>query len=244
MQVLKLIKQFAQVFIPASSGLDARGDHEGLQGMLIRSAQYGMYLTLPMTVVLVILGGPLVRLWMGPGFEAPGVLAILAIGHLLSVAQLGPYSILEGMGRHGRPAIFELSGAVFGVGLTWFGLSTMNWSMRGAAMAVALAVGVSTGVVMPLYACRVVGLPISVYAKEVFPKPFLAVLPFAAGLGVAVWLSAVSPALALATSLAGVLGTGGLYVTWALPEGFATAFKERVESVWGQWRTRGRADVS
>jgi len=242
MQVMKFVKQFAQVFIPVSSSLDARQDQEGLQRLLIQSAQYGTWLTLPMILILILLGGPLVQLWMGPEYVAPATLTILSLGHLLSVAQLGPYSVLEGMGRHFKPALLELLGAIFGLGLTFLGLSVLGWEMAGAAASVALAIGVTTGIFVPWYACRLVGLPVRQYAAEVFIRPALASIPLALCLGITghVFRSEPLQAVVFGLSIGGIV-TVASYWLWVVPGSMKTAILNRLSQKLSGTRQRGKA---
>lgn len=231
MQVMKLVKQFAQVYIPVSSGLDAKQDKEGLRKLLIQSAQAGVCITLPMMSILLTLGGPLVHLWMGPEYAAPAVLGVLAIGHVFSVAQLGPYSVLEGMGRHGRPALFELIGALFGLALTFVGLKWFGWSMLGAAACVSLSVALTTGVLVPLYACRMVGLGLGQYVLQVFPRPALAALPIAASMACVAYWFAGEPLLAVLAGLTvGGTVTAITYWLWVIPEPMKAGLVQRIRS--------------
>lgn len=216
---LRFMKQYAQVFIPRSSVLDAGGDAEALQALLITSTRYGLYMTLPIMLLLLVMGGPLLNVWMGADYQAPVVLAILAVGHLLIVPQQSVYSILMGMDRHGRPALYDLAAFVVSVVL---GLVLMapplQMGMMGAAIAVSAPLALSSGIVMPIHACRLLKLGARQYLRRVLPGPLLASIPFLCSLVLArvAWSGNPSHALLFGTLIGGSI-TVCVYCRWVIP---------------------------
>lgn len=215
---LRFMKQYAQVFIPKSSALDAGGDTEALRRLLIVSTRYGLYVTLPVVLLLVFMGGPLLDVWMGAGFEAPIVLAILAVGHLAFIPQQSVYSILLGMNRHGRVAVYDFGALVASVGLGWFLMGPMGLGMSGAAVAVAVPMAVSGGILMPAYAYRRLGLRPAATIARIIPGPLLASLPWAACLLLARLIFAQRPIESLVWGVgAGAPLSAFVYWRWVLP---------------------------
>lgn len=218
-QVVRFIRQYAQVFIPASSVLDAAQDTKALQRLLVQSSRYGLYLSLPPLLVLLTLGGPVLEVWMGPNYRAPLVLAILALGHAVFVPQMSVYSILMGMNKHGQVVWYDLAAGLLSLvlGLTLMGY--FGFGMVGAALAVAIPLAISGGIVMPLYNCRLLNLSLGEYLKQIVPGPVLAALPFAVCLLAARFLFPHKPGYALASGLGvGGLLTAGIYWKWVLPQ--------------------------
>ena len=82
---LNFVKQYAQVFIPRSSALDAEDDHASLRKILIQTSKYGMLITLPIMLILGIMAQPLLTVWMGTDYSAPWVLGIMVLGHAIYV---------------------------------------------------------------------------------------------------------------------------------------------------------------
>lgn len=86
--------------IPAASDLDARADHERLQRLYVVSTKYLASVTVPLLLMTVALAGPLIRAWMGAGFETSAwVLRIIALGYIANVLQGAGLSIALGRGR-------------------------------------------------------------------------------------------------------------------------------------------------
>ena len=230
MHLLRFVKQYAQVFVPTSSTLDARQDTAALRRLLIQSSKYGLYVTLPLVLILVILGGPLLQIWMGNEYQAPMVLAVLALAHLLAVPQLAVYALLLGMGRHGKPAVYELLTAGVSVAAGIVILGPLNGGMLGAALALALPIAINSGIVVPLYACRCVGLSAGSYVKSVVPGPLFASMPLAVCLGFACWSAPGDPLVTLALGLGtGGVVTLGVYWRWVLPESMAARVRQMLK---------------
>lgn len=219
MHLMRFVKQYAQVFIPRSSSMDAQNDSEGLRRMTIEASKYGLYVTLPLSLAFIVLGGPLLNVWMGEEYEAPVVLALLAAGHLFVGSQLSTYTVLVGMGRHGKPALFELLAALVSIMLGVVLLGVFDGGMIAAALAVALPIFVTGGLLIPLYACRVLELSLWRYFRSVLAGPVAACVPYGVGLLLVRYFFADEPVTAVLLGAAvGGSVLGVIYWTWVLPE--------------------------
>ncbi|GMU19999.1 MAG: hypothetical protein AMXMBFR13_01000 [Phycisphaerae bacterium] len=229
LHLLNVVKQYSFVFIPKSSHLHARGNVGELQKLLLASSRYGLYAAVPGVLVLVILGGPLVHLWMGPNYVQQSALTLLAAGHLLAIAQMGAFTILMGMDRHGRPALWEAGVALSSLVLASLLMGPLDQGLVGVAVAIGLPVTVNGGLLTPWYACRVLNLPVRRYVAHVLPGPLLAGIPLAVCLVVARMLFPQEPhyCLLVGAALGGTV-MAPIYWIWVLPESLKSAIRRRV----------------
>ncbi len=233
LQAMKFVKQFAQVFIPSAGERDARNDEEGLRRLMMESGRWGMLVTAPLMFILILLGGPLVTVWMGPDYSAPGLLAVLALGHLVAISQLGPGAILEGMGRHGRPALLEVGSAIAATVVAALGCGLWGWGPIGAAAAASAAIALGSGVMATVYACRVTKLDVREYMKKAVPAPFLLSAPLVAWLLLSKNLCGDHAGQQVAVGLlGGAVVTGVTYWVWAVPAGIKLQMGRRCRLVW------------
>src|SRR5207245_2542124 len=142
------------------------------------STRYAACLALPVTLVLGILGDLILRLWMGPQYEQGLVLAILAIGHLLVLAQRPLASMLVGLNLHGTFGFATLAMTLCGISLAFAGLAALGWGLVGSAMAIGLPLTIGYGTFIPIHACRRLGVPLSEYVRA-FRTPVACAVPFA-----------------------------------------------------------------
>lgn len=229
--VLAFVRHYGYVLIPRTSQFDVRGNREGLQRLVALSSRYGFYITLPAILVLVIMGRPLLTLWMGEAYVAPLVLAVCALGNLPVIAQTATYSILMGMGRHGRLVIYGVCAGLFSAAIGFVSLK-MGGGLLGPALGLAVALLVSDGILQPLYACRQVQLGFRRYLADVLPGPFLAAIPFAVFLLLARFLVPGPPWLTL---LAGLIPGGVvlsvIYWLHVVPGGLKSQVRKRLSVV-------------
>jgi O-antigen/teichoic acid export membrane protein/glycosyltransferase involved in cell wall biosynthesis len=245
MHALRFVKQYAQVFLPSSSFLEARGERAALRQLLILSSKYGMYVTAPITVILLLMGGPLLRVWMGPEYEAPTVLAILAIGHVLALSQMGAYSILAGLGRHGLPAVLNAFGAGVSVVMGLLLLGPWKGGMLAAAVAVAAPTTLTNGLLIPLIACLVLDVPLARYTREFLAGPILACIPLAVILATSRWLFPGAPWQAVLIGLGGGGAvTACIYWAFVLPEQIRGEITRRIGRRLSRHQSMEHANVS
>lgn len=201
--VSTLVGKFSSILTPTAGSLHAAGDGKELARMLTRCTMFGAYMALPMVLLLVILGGPILQVWMGEQYarhnEGALILAIMAVGNLLTISQLPVVSILQGMNAHGRPGLSKLLASGASVGLAFLMLMVWDMGLLGAAIAVTLPLAIVDGLYVPWHACRELGLSFAKYLIEAWRGPVLAGLPYAAALVVGrlmmpavtlVWLAA------------------------------------------------------
>lgn len=233
--LITFIKQYAHVFVPASSALHATSDKDALRKLLIRSSEYGFFVSLPPLVVLLFAGGEVIDLWMGPGYRSDAVLAILTLCHIPLISQLSVYAVLVGMDRHGRAVIYEFFSALTSIALGYILVGVAGFGLMGAAVAIGVPLLIVGGVILPLDACRTLGLSPVRYAAATLPRPFLMNLPFAAVLLAAEWMWPNRPMLSLLAggSIGGIVLVA-VYWKWVLPESMRERLRILVNRRLGQ----------
>jgi len=239
MHAMTFMKKYSYVFVPVSGHLDAQKDVDGLRKLLIESTRCGFYITLPIIAVLSILGDPLVWIWMGEDYRAPAVLAILALGHSLSLAQESSYSVLMGMNRHGLPSLLEVVAAASSASLCGAALGLFRGGMISVAICVSISVTAIGGTLVPIYACNLLRLSYLGYLRSVVLGPALAVVPFAGVLFAARVVWPDSPLWSLAVGLAsGGVVLAAEYWFWVIPGSMRETVKMKVLGRFGGPRSR------
>ena len=71
--------------LPLASGLSARRDTAALRDLFIKGSRYISMIVAPIAIILIVLAGPFVRAWFGPGFETSVIVAQMLIGAQLFV---------------------------------------------------------------------------------------------------------------------------------------------------------------
>lgn len=180
-----LVKKMAMTLTPTTSSLQSAGDMEGIQGLLVKSVKYSLYMVLPMVMVLMVFGGPILRFWMGSRYANGLVPAILSVGYLANTVQMPVVTILVGMNAHGRSGAAYFVTSLCSVGLAILVLGYLGWGLAGIAIAVTLPLTIMNVFYLPYLICRRVGLGLRQYLLSVTVKPVVHILPFAICLVVA-----------------------------------------------------------
>ena len=217
--------KFAFVLTPAASSMQATNRSEDLRDLFIMSNRSAVLLALPMVLLLAILGGPLLHLWMGPRYANGTLVAVLAVGYLASLTQLPTVSILAGLNAHGRPGLTILFGHILSLVFVFISLGFLNGGLTEAAIAVVIPSALVNAVYVPLYACRLLKIPLGQYFALAIRMPLLCSIPFGMCLFVNRFAFPDRPFVALACG--GTVGLTCLLVLYwkhALPP----SLKERV----------------
>jgi O-antigen/teichoic acid export membrane protein len=221
--LIRMIDSFsnklANVFSPTASALEGGGRHDELATLTLEGTRLGVALVLPMTLVLVVLGDPIMTLWMGPRYAPGPWMALLALGFLAQLAVHPMAMILIGLNRHGRVALASLCAAGAGVVLGLLNAVSFGWGLTGAAAAIAIPL-LGEGTYVLWYSLRTFRISLRQFLTESLLAPVACAVPFVIVL--VCWRVLVAERQALMVSSAVI--TGGLlllplYWNYVLPPG-------------------------
>jgi len=175
----RFLQQFAYVATPTASEMQARGEEGSLRSLFVRVTELSLALALPVVLVLAVMGTPLLRVWMGEGYNLGLVTSILAVGHLGALTHHGTICLLSGVNAHGRAALTLLIASIAGLATSVLTVWVLDWGLVGAAIGMALCQAVAY-VVISVMAARVVRVRVGKYARDATWRPVLANAPFLA----------------------------------------------------------------
>ena len=232
LQTRSLIFKMSAVLVPSVSSLQALGDHQKIQDLVIKATRYACCLTLPVTVVLITMGSPVLVAWMGPEYKNGIVLALLAFGYTTYIVQAPAIGILGGMNLHGRPAVMHLIACAISAVLVALALMVFHLGLPWVAAAVCGPLALLNAVYVPLYVCRRLNLSGREYFWKALAEPVLYMVPATTVLLLARGLLWAQPLLALPVGVGvATLVTLPIYWRCVLPE----TLKRKVRSklAWG-----------
>ncbi len=154
---------------PHVAHMYAAGDMQRLRKLIARSSQAVVLFALPVTLVLVFFGKPIIALAFGKEFEGAYVpLVILSVGQLVNAA-MGSVGLLLNMTGHEQDTMKSvLVGAVLNVVLCFTLIPTLG--MIGAALATAVTL-VVWNVLMWLKVRRHLGIEPSALIGRISKRP-------------------------------------------------------------------------
>lgn len=233
-QMDTLERKMAMILTPTTSSLDVFGHLDEIERLLIKSVRYSVYLTLPLVLVLVIFGGAVLRLWMGPNYANWILPAILAIGFLGTSIQTPILSMLQGLNAHGRAGLGQLIGSVLSAGAVFISLKFLHSGLAGAAVAVTVPLLLVNLIYLPMLLCRRLGHGLGEFYHQVAVRPMLHVLPFAVALVIGRQIFKTYPVPALAICAIGGLVLAISYWRSVLPHKLKIALRDHWEKL-GSW---------
>ncbi|MET0027699.1 MAG: MATE family efflux transporter [Candidatus Thiodiazotropha sp.] len=174
----KLVVVTAQVLMPLVSEYSALGNNQRVQQTMVGGSKLTLFISFPVALVFIVLGGEFIRLWMGPEFQelSGQVLAILAISQIFSAPHQTLSSVLYGLDKHKMLAYLRIGEALANLLLSIILLQYLG--IIGVALGTAIPHILLTAVILPIYTTRIVGLNLYDYYRDAYLRPVLAAIPF------------------------------------------------------------------
>lgn len=114
-----LSRQFLKVLLPIASGFHAQDDRVRLQVLFTAGTRLALASFLPVGGIIVMLAQPLLTAWVGAAYASYAhLVAILTIASLIDTSQWPAGSVLQGMARHRRLALFSIGSGLLNLGLS------------------------------------------------------------------------------------------------------------------------------
>lgn len=165
------------VFTPIATALHARNAQKRQRDLLLEGGKYGLAAAGLFLVLFVMLGKPLISLWIGPDFEmAYQLLVVLAIGRCVAMSQVVTRSIITAQAKHKALAFASI---VQGIATAVFvPLVIGSLGVVGVCIVVAIADGLCEGIFSLMYGCRLTKTSLGRYVRTaVCPAAFAAAVP-------------------------------------------------------------------
>ncbi len=178
---MTFVNKYALILTPTAGSLQGSGRDDEIGELLLRTTRYSVALTLPIILVLTILGNSILAIWMGPRYEAGRILAILGAGCFLPLTTLAAMTILAGLNAHGRIGSVTLVVSVVGMGVGAVAMGFAGVSLAGAALLMSAILTVNAGIIL-WFASRRLQVPMRRIFRRSFLGPLGAGVPHAAAL--------------------------------------------------------------
>jgi O-antigen/teichoic acid export membrane protein len=224
-----LVNKMAFVLTPITGAMQGANHVKQIQGLVTTSVRYSLYLVLPIVLVLIVFGGTLMQLWMGPRYANGVIPAILAIGSLASLAHVPILNILVGLNAHGRAGMAQFVASLCSATMVMLALGYFDWGLMATAVAITLPLAIVNMLYLPILICRRTELSLRQYFAQVAVKPIVFVLPFAISLIIANRVFSAEPLMGLlwGSAIGGAV-LAVLYGRYVLPDGLKAQIRRLI----------------
>jgi O-antigen/teichoic acid export membrane protein len=198
-----LAVQFIRVLLPLASELHTQDDWNRLQAVYVAGCRLTLAIYLPVGATCVLLGGPILRAWVGAPYARYSYLVvILTIAGALDITLWPSGYILQGMAQHHLLAKISAISALVNLGLSL--VLVHRFGLLGVALGTLVPTAIESVVIVLPYTLRVLRVPPSVLLHNAYLPAMMPIIPMTLILGL---LEHVVPTGSLPL-LAMIAGTG------------------------------------
>lgn len=158
--------------------LHAKGDREGIIRLAVHANRYCLTLFLPVAIMFLVYGYPLIHVWISPGFaahSAPLLAALVTSTTIATAGQFNSSAILYGLARHRPYGVGMLTEAVLSV--AGLALVLPRYGILGAAWLLAVLSVLNRGLLAPWLLCRSLKFGFFSFMGLIYARPLLTAAP-------------------------------------------------------------------
>ncbi|MBN2521603.1 MAG: oligosaccharide flippase family protein [Bacteroidales bacterium] len=171
----QFILSLGGVFVPAISSYDAKGDIKEIHQIVIQGTKLILFVLIPITCILIIMGEDFLRLWIGEGYEKSyQVLFIIITAQFFVLSQYGITLVLYGLGKHGILANVNIVIALLNIILSV--IFVQYWGIIGVALGSAFPLIILRLFIIPKNVFRIINLKPTVFITKIIVPFFLVIL--------------------------------------------------------------------
>lgn len=223
------MNKFSHIFTPMAGSLHGQNDAAALRKLLLDGAHYGSAFSLPLVLLLAVLGDALITIWMGPEYAKFELIALMAAGMFLPMSQGPVVKVLMGLNVHGRIGLVGLLISLIILAIGFGIIDMIGWSLINAAIITVVPLMLVNGIILPAYACRHLKVPLWEYVRRAFLVPVLCGVPFFLVLFANRIVFSGRPLVMLISgSLSGALVLGVLYWRFIVPPEYREKIQHRL----------------
>ncbi len=167
--IQRLTNQLNDILFPTIVDHSAASRVDRLQTLFLVGTRLSLATVVPASVALALMAGPLVRAWVGPGYEGSVlVVQILAVSVIARVGNATASALLKGTERHRLLAFANLAAAAANLSLSV--ALARPFGLAGVAIGTLVPVTITAVFVLFPVACRHLAIPTrQAVAEAVWP---------------------------------------------------------------------------
>jgi O-antigen/teichoic acid export membrane protein len=218
-------EQFVKVLLPIATDMSASSDADGVRGLFVTATRLTLGLAVAVALPLIMFGGPVLELWVGPPYGHYGrLVGLLAASAAIDVAAYPGAAALQSFERHRPMAWMALVSGVLNVGLSVALVGP--YGLDGVAAATLIATAGEILLVFFPYACIAMGVPLAHLARDVLLRLVVPVGSYGLLLRLSAAAVGVTSFAGLATTLCvSLAGYAALYMAAAAGRGERAAYR-------------------
>ncbi len=193
----QLLQAFTAAIKPAVSDLDTRDDQLRVKEIAFLTQKYSLLLIIPAGCFLIAMGREFLWVWVSDRFEdtvidgMAAIMAILAVGHCLRLAQHSNFLVLVGRGQHKIFGVLTALTALLCVTASVVSVKVFDWGLLGIAWSNFVPMALISGVILPIYFNWKMQISALESARSVWQPALLGSLP--AVVMISVWKCVAPP---------------------------------------------------
>ncbi len=181
---MDLMTALLGVFLPVFSQQAGARDYNAIRKTFFFANKVSIAVASFIGFGLIAWGKPFIARWMGQRYlDSYDCLLFLALAYLLALWQNPSVSLLYGLAKHRWFAAFGIIEGVANISLSLW--TVPRYGITGAAFAAMAAMGTIRLLVLPVYVCRMAGVPLAEYLK----REALSILIVSAALVAPAWVT-------------------------------------------------------
>lgn len=169
------IIEMQRVLIPRFSELEAQDNTEKIRDNFHAFTRLTLIIATPITFIFICYGNSFLTLWVGSKYAdlSSKILAILAVGKFFYISQLTIETTLKGIGKHKHLSYLKILESI--AVLTLSILLVKKYNLIGVAYGNTIPNILFNLIVIPIYACNLLKIPLLRYYFDYFIKNTLAI---------------------------------------------------------------------
>ncbi len=169
----RLFKEPAWTLAPTFTELAAKGENEKLKELYFVYTKALSLICIPICIFLMIYAGPVIRLWIGSGYELSSRIMVLSlIATLFSVPLAASGNLATAYAKLKWPTIVDTVSTALCVGVGYLLAKPLGMGLTGFVLATSAIKVMYYGFFNVTYACHLSKIPLWQFWKEAFLKTF------------------------------------------------------------------------
>jgi len=204
----RIVRNLAFIFIPMASHLHATNDETRMRKLFVEGNRICTFISFPFAALLIIMGKPIISLWMGPQYVAKSyiILVLLTVPAALWFSQATSTRILYGINQHVWLAkVYPIEGAA---SLAISLLLVRRLGIVGVAMGAAIPLVFTGMFVIAPHLCKILKMSLLQAFAQTYLPPLGMCVPLIFVLLLFRWFS---PTPSLSLLIVQVVSGGAVY---------------------------------